>query len=800
MIGGATRGSGGSRLGEHLADAKGLNEATWTGSARGLVSEGIVERIAELTDIGSHARSRTPLYHVHADPDMAWSDEWWRRYWDRVETEFGLTRQPYAEAVHVKAGRQHRHRVYSRVTVDGTCLRLDHDYARREKVNRLVELETGAALTPGRHNRAVVAALDAEGRSAEADALRSAGLDTIERPAARTTPRERAQAERTGIDPNKVGAAVLAAWRASDTGGAFLAALADQGLLLAQGDKVPVVIDECAGIHPLARLLAKTAKAEGSAPIRTGNVAARLKDVSLDRHVLERAASPHKQAATARIWLPIEPDGELTCSVQAMSPTVSPCAGAVGQVPENALTPAVSGADDVASRSANEHAATGNSNSGGPILGTGLLHLIQAPSAPIIGAMVGAEVIATVDARKLGDAARFSPQTNSAHSRRTAAVASARSHESFGAVHVPHQQQPTQKPNNALVTVQQRSAEPETEAMVHAGSPWGPAGNGRSSPRARSRPARAVYDLLWSDAGGSHLGGVVTAPRPAGASGRGRDVEGRHHDFPAGGDRLQSGENRGPADRDRVEACQIEVAMAARPDALERLRALTRLLSIPSARPGPGQPVFPDRLAALEDALAVSEARTAKVLSEEPWPNSRDRDARELSLVAQEAIEDEVRHARENALSALDRHNVAESKLGAIDRLARKIGYRTKAVVAIQELVDVAERLRITADTLSYFQDDRLDRADTRAADLARKRQAEQRRWATSSDVVRANRERRGNDLVRRTVDAGDVWLRDLAAHDLGAARDLLLRREQTEPDTTRASAADVHAPCRRRR
>ena len=264
MIAGATRGAGGAALGRHLANADG-NDLVTVLDGRGLTATGICDQVAELTRLASHARTRAPLYHVHADPlaDRPWTPDERAGYWEAFEEEFGLQDRPFAAVMHTKARREHEHRVYLRVHADGTAIRLDHDHARREKLGRLFEFGRGERLVPGAHNRAVVAALDREGRTDAAQAMRAAELDTVVRPRASTTPRERAQAERTATDPAAVAAAALAAWRASDGGEAFAAALAERGLRLVRGDKVPVILDASGAAHPLARLLGKESKAGG---------------------------------------------------------------------------------------------------------------------------------------------------------------------------------------------------------------------------------------------------------------------------------------------------------------------------------------------------------------------------------------------------------------------------------------------------------------------------------------------------------------------------------------------------------
>ena len=279
MIAGATRGAGGPALGRHLASA-GMNEHVITGESRGLMSEDIGDQVAELTRLGSHARTQAPVYHVHADPPEGrpWDDADRARYWELFEKEFGLERQPFASVVHVKGGREHEHRAYLRTRPDGTAIRLDHDFARREKLSRIMEHERGEPFTRGAHNRTVITALKKDGREDVADAMRAAGLHEGPRARAGLSPTDRAQQERTHVAKAAVAAAALAAWRQSDTGPALLHALAAQGLRLAAGDKpgLAVVLDGAGGAHSLARLLAQASKAEGGARLPAADVAARL--------------------------------------------------------------------------------------------------------------------------------------------------------------------------------------------------------------------------------------------------------------------------------------------------------------------------------------------------------------------------------------------------------------------------------------------------------------------------------------------------------------------------------------------
>ena len=301
MIAGATRGAGGPALGRHLANV-GMNEAVIVGDSRGLVSECIEDQVAELTRLGSHARTQAPLYHVHADPPEGrpWDDADRARYWELFEREFGLERQPFASVIHLKGGREHEHRAYLRTRPDGTAIRLDHDFARREKLSRIMEHERGEPFTRGAHNRAVIAALRME-RPEVAAAMESAGMHEGPRARATVTPAERLQQDRTGISKKQVAASVAQAWAASDSGPAFVAALAEQGLRLAQGDKCAVVVDGTGNTHSLQRMLAMDARATSINAPRAAETTARLDGMELP------SVSETRQAIAAPA-LPLPPE------------------------------------------------------------------------------------------------------------------------------------------------------------------------------------------------------------------------------------------------------------------------------------------------------------------------------------------------------------------------------------------------------------------------------------------------------------------------------------------------------------
>jgi hypothetical protein len=299
VISGATRGRGGPALGRHLADRRRVrqNEDVRLGATRGIMADDVEAGTAELTRIVSHARSKQALYHAHLNPERPLTVAQREHYWESFEQGFGFERQPFVEAIHVKHGREHYHRVYSRVLRNGTVIPLNHDYARREKLSRIAEFEFNGRHIAGRHNRAVAAALQKEDRLDVLQSIVAAGLTTIARPVAEMTPDERHQFERTGMDPRVIASVTLAVWHDTTSGEDFIAALVRQGLHLAMGTKVPVLVDLAGGVHSLTRLIGKASAATGTR-IKVKEIQDRIANLKLPLHLPEGAAH-HDENQTA---------------------------------------------------------------------------------------------------------------------------------------------------------------------------------------------------------------------------------------------------------------------------------------------------------------------------------------------------------------------------------------------------------------------------------------------------------------------------------------------------------------------
>jgi hypothetical protein len=277
MIGGANRGAGGAALPRHLLSTKDGQQVLLMPS-RGLAAEGLKDQIAEITADAAHGRTDRPIHHLHVDPppDARNPNQIIGVFLRLYEAEFGLQAQQRAGVFHLKKDRVHAHVVYSLVRENGRVVDLSHEFRRREKVCRVTEFECGLRLVKGAHNRAVEQALRAEGRSDVADAMIAAGLLDGPPGIAHSTPRQRAQAERTGVPIDELRAETLAAWRASDDAKSFAVALHAFGSTVANGAKGLLLIDRSGSVHSLNRTLAAATRAARENRITAAAVRRRL--------------------------------------------------------------------------------------------------------------------------------------------------------------------------------------------------------------------------------------------------------------------------------------------------------------------------------------------------------------------------------------------------------------------------------------------------------------------------------------------------------------------------------------------
>ena len=792
---GATRGRGGSALGAHLDDAKRLNEITMLGDSRGLVSQNCRSQIKELTDIAAHARSKVPLYHLHVDPAQPWTPHQWDRHMERFETEFGLEKQPFLESIHIKHAREHRHRVYSLVKDNGSCIRMDNDFARREKLGRVAEIEFGEALTPGRHNRAAIAALRNEGRDDIAQAMEDAGLHTMERSQAKLSPRERDQMDRTGVNPAEVGAKALASWKSSDDGRSFRQALQDKGLRLAMGDKVAVLVDEAGGTHPLAKMLGKVSKAAGDDRIDAAGVTARIADIQLD-------PLPEGGRGRRREYEPlVATPGADPARAAATTPTVAAPAAVVStqEAPAQAVIEAP--ADTVpAPQSAGQAEPS-------PAVSSKLADKIDAAKSPGGAPDVkdNGHAVAPVDFSKPGDVDRFM--------RGVAAAEDARAKREINAGKMSEGStaEETARLILAIRGVLQRSADADCRSVTYAAARTEAVAEitrqERHDVRLNNRPPSPLDVGRWESFGGRAytaaseriaLGDGSKRTRPGdvrGVEGRreygqiaaavelaratakaGADTARPDHSAVGSGsskpdqDRGIAGADRenDPADRLRArrQAQGLAAAAGNRSGSIEALTA--RLTETPDRL------TRPRRLAAIDAGIAASEQRIATVMQTAPYPDPATRDAREVIHELRERLVARLESETATAVQAGQAAASAKTHMGILGRLGLPTVDR-RAFMRLAEAADAAQRgADLSRD--SFGQDAR--ESDERAPGVARSRQSQQNEWECKPEVRLAVEEKVGNDLVKRAIADGNTEMEKLAAKDLAKAREEMLRRQ----------------------
>lgn len=281
MIAGATRGKGGIALARHLLKESD-DQTVEVLPPRGLAAETLSEQIRELVAIAAHGRTARPIHHVHIDPPLDAHNpaEIIDKFIEHYEREFGLQDVQRCGVFHTKSGRTHAHIVWSLVRDDGSVVSLAHDHPRREKVSRITEFECGLPFVRGKHNRSAAAALRNEGRADVAEAMLEAGLLNGKRPIAHSTPRQRAQAERTSVPLDEIRIQALAAWQASNDARTFAVALHSFDFSVASGKLGFVLVDRTGAVHSLTRTLAAAAREEGIEKVTAAAVRRRLAGIN----------------------------------------------------------------------------------------------------------------------------------------------------------------------------------------------------------------------------------------------------------------------------------------------------------------------------------------------------------------------------------------------------------------------------------------------------------------------------------------------------------------------------------------
>lgn len=239
MIAKGTAHNNGVKLARYMITGKdGERAELW--QMRGFAADNIVDGFRDVQIMAEGTRAEQPFFHVQVrNPNgEELTRAQWERIANRIESKLGLTGQPRAIAFHTgeKTGHEHMHIAWSRIDQDSmTARRLPYFKFRLKEVSR--ELEIKLNLTRVRN--------EVEGPIRYAP-----------------TRAEDEQARRLGVDIRKTRQAIRDSYDRSDCGRSFENALAQQGLILAKGEKRDyLVIDEKGGMHALGkRILGVTAR------------------------------------------------------------------------------------------------------------------------------------------------------------------------------------------------------------------------------------------------------------------------------------------------------------------------------------------------------------------------------------------------------------------------------------------------------------------------------------------------------------------------------------------------------------
>lgn len=229
---GNTHGNGG-KLAAYLVTGKDGERAELY-QLQGFASGDIREAFASIEAMKAGTRLEKVFFHTQVrNPDgEELTRAQWLRVADRIETKLGYSGQARAIAFHTdeKTGHEHMHVAWSRIDDETLQAKpLPFFKLRLKEVCR--ELENELDLTQVRNERP--------------------------RPEIRTASRaEQEQSRRLGTDGHGIRDSIRDAYDRSDSGQAFAAALADQGLTLCQGERRDfVAIDQAGGLHVLGKRL-----------------------------------------------------------------------------------------------------------------------------------------------------------------------------------------------------------------------------------------------------------------------------------------------------------------------------------------------------------------------------------------------------------------------------------------------------------------------------------------------------------------------------------------------------------------
>ncbi len=231
MIAKGTTHNNGVRLAQYITTGKD-NERAELWQLRGFSAANITDAFRDIHVMAGATKCEKPFFHVQVRNREG--ETLTRPQWEiaaaRIERILGLSDQPRAIAFHIdeKTGAEHMHVVWSRIDQDELRAKpLPYFHRRLKTISRELEAEFGLeAVTNKRRDQIKFA----------------------------PTRAEEEQARRLGIDIHETRKIIRDCYERSDCGRSFEAALYQEGLILAKGEKRDfLVIDREGGMHALGK-------------------------------------------------------------------------------------------------------------------------------------------------------------------------------------------------------------------------------------------------------------------------------------------------------------------------------------------------------------------------------------------------------------------------------------------------------------------------------------------------------------------------------------------------------------------
>lgn len=227
---GSQRG-GAAKLARHLMNALDNDHITLH-DMRGFVADDLVGAFKEIEAISRGTRCRQFLFSLSLNPPELENapPELFDQAIKDIEEKLGLVGQPRAVVFHDKNGRRHAHCVWSRIdTVKMRSINMPHFKRKLQSIARDLYLEHQWEMPAGFQNKQ------------DRDPLSYGSVESE-------------QAKRVKRDPKQVKSIFQKCWERSDSKRSFAQALAEQGYVLAQGDRRGfVAVDRDGEIYSIAR-------------------------------------------------------------------------------------------------------------------------------------------------------------------------------------------------------------------------------------------------------------------------------------------------------------------------------------------------------------------------------------------------------------------------------------------------------------------------------------------------------------------------------------------------------------------